>query len=221
MPRLLNDLFSNGNAQIGINTGGGVLSLKPGSTADHTYMQFYARTATPTTRTGYAGFPAGGSTTLALANEISAGALNLVTTGGGTVQANGNILLSRADFATNTVALGTAAAAGAANSIIRSDATIAAFDATVPTTQAFGDAAATGSINFAARRDHKHAMPAGLAVSKNSGAVVGTRPQVNLIEGANITLTVADNSGAGRVDVTVAGVAAQPSISRTMSLMGA
>lgn len=62
-------------------------------------------------------------------------------------------------FATNAVALGTAAAAGAAATLIRSDATIAAFDATAPSTQAFGDAAAVGAAAFAARRDHKHAFP--------------------------------------------------------------
>jgi hypothetical protein len=50
-----------------------------------------------------------------------------------------------ASFATPAIVLGSSAAAGAATTVIRSDATIAAFDATVPVTQAFGDAAATGS----------------------------------------------------------------------------
>lgn len=63
-------------------------------------------------------------------------------------------------FATPAIALGTAAAAGAAGTVIRSDSTIAAFDATAPVTQAFSDAAATGSAAVAARRDHKHGMPA-------------------------------------------------------------
>jgi hypothetical protein len=63
-------------------------------------------------------------------------------------------------FATPAIALGAAAAAGVAGTVIRSDSTIAAFDATAPTTQAFGDSAATGSAAVAARRDHKHAMPA-------------------------------------------------------------
>ncbi len=40
-------------------------------------------------------------------------------------------------------------------------------------------------------------------VSK-AGTTVGTRKQVNLIEGSGVTLTVADNSGSDRVDVTVA-----------------
>lgn len=64
-----------------------------------------------------------------------------------------------ASFATPTVALGSAAAAGAASTVIRSDSTIAAFDATNPSTQAFADAAVVGTAAFAARRDHKHAMP--------------------------------------------------------------
>lgn len=41
-----------------------------------------------------------------------------------------------------------------------------------------------------------------LAVSKG-GSAVGTRRGLNLIEGTNITLTVADNSGSERVDVTI------------------
>ena len=63
-------------------------------------------------------------------------------------------------FATPAIVLGTAAAAGVATTPIRSDGTIAAFDATAPVTQAFADVAATGSVAFAARRDHKHGMPA-------------------------------------------------------------
>lgn len=63
-------------------------------------------------------------------------------------------------FATPAIVLGTAAAAGAASTVIRSDSTIVAFDATVPVTQAFGDVAATGSVAKAARRDHVHGMPA-------------------------------------------------------------
>jgi hypothetical protein len=62
-------------------------------------------------------------------------------------------------FATPAIVLGTAAAAGAASTVIRSDSTIVAFDATAPTTQAFGDTAATGSAAVAARRDHLHGMP--------------------------------------------------------------
>lgn len=43
-----------------------------------------------------------------------------------------------------------------------------------------------------------------VAVSKNSGATVGTRRRLNLIEGSNITLTIADDPGNEEVDVTIA-----------------
>lgn len=38
----------------------------------------------------------------------------------------------------------------------------------------------------------------------DNGTVIGTRQELNLIEGANITLNFSDNSGADRVDVTIA-----------------
>ncbi len=77
---------------------------------------------------------------------------------------------SGAIYGTPAIVLGTAAAAGSTDEAIRRDSTIVAFDATVPTTQAFGDSAATGSAAVAARRDHKHAMPATpTTVSGNAG----------------------------------------------------
>lgn len=42
-------------------------------------------------------------------------------------------------------------------------------------------------------------------VVKNSGAVVGTRKQLNFIEGSGITLTVADDVGNNQVDITITG----------------
>lgn len=77
---------------------------------------------------------------------------------------------AREAFAAPTITLGTAAAAGAANTPIRSDATIVAFDATAPTTQAAGDAADVGAVAKAARRDHKHGMPAFAAVAAETAA---------------------------------------------------
>ncbi len=41
-------------------------------------------------------------------------------------------------------------------------------------------------------------------VSKNSAAAVGDRRTLNLIEGSNITLTIADDSGGDEIDVTIA-----------------
>lgn len=43
-----------------------------------------------------------------------------------------------------------------------------------------------------------------VAVRKNSGSTVGTRRRINLIEGSNVTLTVADDSGGEEIDVTIA-----------------
>jgi hypothetical protein len=71
-------------------------------------------------------------------------------------------------FAAPGLTLGTANTAGSSGQAVATDATILAFDATVPVTQAFGDAAATGSATVAARRDHKHGMmatPGGLTAA--------------------------------------------------------
>ncbi len=76
-------------------------------------------------------------------------------------------------YATPAIVLGSAAAAGAASTVIRSDSTIAAFDTTAPSTQAFGDAAAIGTAAFAARRDHKHAMPAAPTTIGRSQLIYG------------------------------------------------
>ena len=39
---------------------------------------------------------------------------------------------------------------------------------------------------------------------KKAGTVIGSRPAINLIEGSNVTLTVADDAAGNEVDVTVA-----------------
>lgn len=43
-----------------------------------------------------------------------------------------------------------------------------------------------------------------VTVRKNSGVDIGTRARLNLIEGANITLTIADDAGDAEIDVTIA-----------------
>ena len=65
----------------------------------------------------------------------------------------------REAFAVPAFSFGTANAAGSAATLVRSDATLAIFDTTVPVTQASADAAATGTAAVAARRDHRHGMP--------------------------------------------------------------
>jgi hypothetical protein len=47
-----------------------------------------------------------------------------------------------------------------------------------------------------------------VAVSKNSAGTTGTRRRINLIEGGNITLTVADDAGNEEIDVTIAAAGA-------------
>ncbi|AFY02863.1 putative cell wall surface anchor family protein [Bdellovibrio bacteriovorus str. Tiberius] len=85
---LLMSLSDTGYFVVGetASTGGGVLSLKPGG-IDHTYIQFYARTASPTTRTGYFGTPAAGSTNMNVANEMEGGQIDFLTKNGGSVSA--------------------------------------------------------------------------------------------------------------------------------------
>lgn len=84
-------------------------------------------------------------------------------------------------FATPVITLGTAAASGSALTTVRSDSTIVAFDATVPVAQAFGDAAATGSAAVAARRDHKHAMPADPAGASGTPTFAGYTPALTAV----------------------------------------
>jgi len=71
---------------------------------------------------------------------------------------------------TPALTLSTTNSAGSASTGIRTDATIAAFDATVPTTQALGDSAATGSAGKAARRDHLHGMPSAAEIAAALGS---------------------------------------------------
>ncbi len=77
----------------------------------------------------------------------------------------------RERFDPPSIVLGLSATAGVSPYTIQSDSTIAAFDATSPTTQAFGDAAVVGTAAFAARRDHKHAMPTGSFSTSNPSSM--------------------------------------------------
>jgi len=123
-----------------------------------------------------------------------------VDSGTGDVTVNATL---SASFATPAIVLGSAAAIGAASTVIRSDATIAAFDATNPSTQAFGDAAVVGSVAFAARRDHKHAMMANPLSGQVafSGAVTDSTATGNLIDVA-ITNSVYRWNGASGANFT-------------------
>lgn len=61
--------------------GGGASLLLRGTTDDHAYMGFYARSAAPATRSGLLGYGGAGTNHLTLQNEISNGDINLTTAG--------------------------------------------------------------------------------------------------------------------------------------------
>lgn len=54
---------------------------------------------------------------------------------------------------------------------------------------------------------HREDMVMGVTIRKNSGANVGTRQRLNLIEGANVTLTVSDDGTDNEIDITITAAA--------------
>ena len=46
----------------------------------------------------------------------------------------------------------------------------------------------------------------GITARKNSGAATSIRPQVNFIEGSNVTITITDDAGDDEIEVTIAAV---------------
>ncbi len=94
-----------------------------------------------------------------------------------------------ANFATNAIVLGAAAADGVASTVMRSDDTIAAFDATNPAAEAFGDSAVVGTAAFAARRDHKHAMPADPVTSAAMVAALGGVAWTTVVKGGDTSVS--------------------------------
>jgi len=64
------------------------------------------------------------------------------------------------DLAAPSFTLGTANAAGSAETAVASDSTLLAFDTTVPTTIAYSASAAAGSGTTASYRNHTHGMAA-------------------------------------------------------------
>lgn len=113
--------------------------------------------------------------------------------------------------ADHTVAIGgtpapvldTTNAAGNATTYLRTNDQLALFDATAPTTQAFSDAAATGSAAIAARRDHKHAWPAlgttAAAVGTSAGGAAATPSKSDHVHatGAGTPATVSTSNATG------------------------
>lgn len=114
------------------------------------------------------------------------GQITLGALGAGVVQTDASGVLSSgtidtgdiSDLAYGTPGLtfSTANAAGAANTVMRTDATLALFDVTVPTTIQCDDAAATGAAGVAARRDHAHGIVCAVVgnIAPDDAAAEGT-----------------------------------------------
>jgi hypothetical protein len=78
----------------------------------------------------------------------------------------------------------------------------ALFDSTVPSTQAFSDTATTGTATVAARRDHKHEMPATPVNISGSSATVTTNANLTgVITSVGNATSVATQSGTGSIFV--------------------
>lgn len=112
-------------------------------------------------------------------------------------------------FTTPSVVLGTAAAAGSSGAAIQTDATIVAFDATSPSTQAFSDAAVVGVAAVAARRDHKHAMPANPG-GLSSANFADNEVPAGTVDGVNATFTLAATPTAGTQHLYKNGIRQNP-----------
>jgi len=83
------------------------------------------------------------------------------------------------EFAAPDLTLTTANVEGSAKTNIRSDASLLTYDATVPTTIAYGATAAAGDTATAARRNHTHGMAASDAVAPASEAEVVAEDEVS------------------------------------------
>lgn len=88
--------------------------------------------------------------------------------------ASGNLLLAGQNFVTPAVVLGTAGSAGTTTNTIRSDSTIAAFDATVPAVTTPAAVSTVGSVAFSARRDHTHQSPGGVTSNTSDSSAINT-----------------------------------------------
>ena len=62
------------SSQASFSNGGPSLALRPGAT-DHTYLEFYADSDNPSTRSGFAGFSNAGTSDLSIANNMTGGDL--------------------------------------------------------------------------------------------------------------------------------------------------
>lgn len=108
----LNSGTVNASGAVVFNGGAGALKLKAGSSLDHIYVEWYARSATQNTRSGYIGYSGPATSTLEVTNEIASGAVSIIPgvggavnigRSGGTVAITGNTSITGTVNATGTV----------------------------------------------------------------------------------------------------------------------
>lgn len=101
--------------------------------------------------------------------------------------------------------LGTTGGEGGGERFIRTDATLAVFDTTLPV--AVAATAATGSAVRAARRDHRHGITDNISTQKvqvaDQETLIGTRKRLNFIANGAVTITITDNATFDRVDIEI------------------
>jgi len=83
--------------------------------------------------------------------------------------------------------LGTSNAAGTALTAVASDATVLAFDGTLPDAITFGQSGATGSATVASRRDHSHAMASQTRAQTATGSYTGNGAADMQVTGVGFT----------------------------------
>lgn len=93
-----------------VDAGAGGLALKP-SSGDQTYMALFARTATPTVRSGYFGYASAGATTLDINNELTAGGIG-INANTGTITLTAVNVAVGTKISTPALRLGTTTTAG-------------------------------------------------------------------------------------------------------------
>lgn len=104
----------------------------------------------------------------------------------------------------NNTQPGLTASEGVAETFVRQAGTFPWFDSTVPDPVS---TAQTGSINKAARRDHRHNMADDSSIQKVevflNGTFVAARKRLNFKEAGGITIDVEDNASGNAVDITI------------------
>ena len=134
----------------------GIISVTYGSTGTSACVGNDSRLSNSRTASDVSSWAKAGTKPTYTYTEVGAQVAGAYPTGSGTCSGT-----NTGDQIGGTPALtfSTTNTAGSSTNFLRRDDTIAIFDTTAPTTQAFGDTATAGSAAVAARRDHKHAMP--------------------------------------------------------------